>query len=450
MSNPGERKNRRIMRILIVDDEKNLRQVLRIELAAGGAEVEEAENGLKALYLLEKEEYDVVLLDLNMPYLGGIEVLKKMKFLEYPSEVIILTANATISTAVEAMKMGAYDFLTKPFHMEELSPVIEKAYEKKRLRNENLLLKTQLQRQAGRPAIVFRSRLIGDLLETVKKVAQSDFPVLITGESGTGKELIASAIHHGSVRAEGPFVPINCGAVPENMIESELLGFEKGAFTGAHSRKLGLLEVADHGSLFLDEIGDMPLALQVKLLRVIETGRFFRLGGTREVRIDTRIISATNKHLKADMEKGSFRQDLFYRIAAFSVHVPPLRERPEDIPPLVEHVINSNPVCKHKHFSQEALKVIVSYPWPGNVRELQNVIHRALLLSKNDVIEASDLPLDLQQERGTGSMLLEDVEREHILRVFKASGGQRGKAAEALGIDPKTLYRKLEGYGAGK
>ena len=437
------------MKILIVDDEKNLRQVLKIELAAGGAEVEEAENGSKALELLEKYEYDVVLLDLNMPHLSGIDVLKAMKSIECPSEVIILTANATISTAVEAMKIGADDYLTKPFHIEELSRVIEKAYEKKKLRSENILLKTQLQRQAGRSPLVFCSRVMRELLETVRKVSQSDFPVLIAGESGTGKELIAATIHRESGRAGGPFVPINCGAVPENMIESELFGFEKGAFTGAQSKKLGLLEVADQGSLFLDEIGDMPLALQVKLLRVIETGRFFRLGGTREVRVDTRIISATNKDLKAEMEKGAFRQDLFYRIAAFSVQVSPLRERPEDIPLLVEHLINSNPTCKHKRFSQEALNVISRYPWPGNVRELQNVIHRTLLLSKGDLIEAPDLPLDLQEDRGTSSARLEDVEREHILRVFKASGGQRGKTAEALGIDPKTLYRKLESYGVG-
>ena len=437
------------MKILIVDDEKNLRQVLKIELAAGGAEVEEAENGLKALELLEKYEYDVVLLDLNMPHLSGIDVLKTMKSLECPSEVIILTANATISTAVEAMKIGAYDYLTKPFHVEDLSRVVEKANEKKKLRSENILLKTQLERQNARPPLVFSSRVMGELIETVKKVAQSDFPVLITGESGTGKELIATTIHRESRRAGGPFVPINCGAVPENMIESELLGFEKGAFTDAQSRKLGLLEVADQGSLFLDEIGDMPSALQMKLLRVIETGRFFRLGGTREVRVDTRIISATNKDLKAGMEKGSFRQDLFYRIAAFTVHVPPLRERPEDIPLLVEHLIKTDPTCKHMRFSQEAIKVISRYPWPGNVRELQNVIHRALLLSKSDVIEASDFPLDLRGDRGTSSVRLEDVEREHILRVLKASGGQRGIAAEALGIDPKTLYRKLESYGSG-
>ncbi len=363
--------------------------------------------------------------------------------------MIILTANATISSAVEAMKIGAYDYLTKPFHVEDLSRVVEKAYEKKKLRSENILLKTQLERQAARPPLVFSSRVMWELIETVKKVAQSDFPVLISGESGTGKELIATTIHRESRRAGWPFVPSNCGAGPENMIESELFGFEKGAFTGAQSRKLGLLEVADKGSLFLDEIGDMPPALQVKLLRVIETGRFFRLGGTREVRVDTRIISATNKDLKAEMEKGSFRQDLFYRIAAFTVHVPPLRERPEDIPLLVENLIKNNPTCKHMRFSQEAIKAVSRYPWPGNVRELQNVIHRALLLSKSDMIEVSDFPLDLRGDRGTSSVRLEDVEREHILRVLKASGGQRGIAAEALGIDPKTLYRKLESYGAG-
>jgi DNA-binding NtrC family response regulator len=438
------------MKVLIADDEKNIREVLKSELASDHIDVTEAENGMRALEYLEREDYDVLLLDLNMPVLGGIDVLKRMQSLDISTEVIILTANATISTAVEAMKLGAYDYLTKPFHLEELSPIIDKAAEKKKLRSENLRLKTQIQRQTEQRPLIFGSRVMGELVETVSKVAPSDFPVLITGESGTGKELIAAAIHRESKRAGGPFIPINCGAVPENMIESEMLGYEKGAFTGAQSRKLGLLEVADQGSLFLDEIGDMPLALQVKLLRVIETGRFFRLGGTREVKVDTRIISATNKDLKAEMGKGSFRQDLFYRIATFSVHVPPLRERREDIPLLIDHLIASNPVCKHMRFSQEALTVFARYPWPGNVRELQNVVHRALLLSKSEVIEASDLPLDIHGDHGTSSVLLEDVEREHILRVFKATGGQRGKAAEALGIDPKTLYRKLDSYGIGK
>lgn len=435
------------MKLLVADDEKNIRVVLKRELAKEQVVIDEAENGLRALELMEQDEYDVVLLDLNMPGLGGIEVLKKMRSLDIPTEVVILTANATISTAVEAMKLGAYDYLTKPFHLEELSPVIEKAWEKKKLRCENRFLKSQIQRQAGRQHMVFGSKVMQDLLDTVKKVAPSDFPVLVTGESGVGKELIAMTIHRESSRSGGPYIPINCGAIPETMIESELFGYEKGAFTGATARKPGLIEMANDGTLFLDEIGDMPLTLQVKLLRVIETGSFFRLGGSRELKADVRVLSATNKDLKAAAEKGSFRQDLFYRIAAFTLHVPPLRERRDDIPLLVEQLISGNPTCKRKRFSSEAMKVIAAYPWPGNVRELKNVVHRALILSQGDIIGPGDLPGDLAQAPLAASRRLEDVEREHILRVLKESGGQRGKTAEALGINPRTLYRKLADFG---
>ena len=435
------------MRILIVDDEKNLRQVLAIELSVDGDEVDAAEDGVRALELLEKKEYDVVLLDLNMPRMGGIDVLKKIRALDLPVEVIILTANTTVTVAVEAMKLGAYDYLTKPFRLEELSPIIEKAFEKKKLRSENLILKTQLDRKQDNGHIVAKSPAMLELLTTAGKIAASDYPVLITGESGAGKELIASSIHSGSKRLDRPFIAINCGAIPENMIESELFGYEKGAFTGAQARKLGLLEVADKGTLFLDEIGDMPLALQVKLLRVIETGVFYRLGAIREQKVDVRIVAATNKDLKAQIERGSFRQDLYYRISPFIVHILPLRERPEDIPELIDYFIKRSPEFRRKRFSKEALAVLTRYSWPGNVRELQNVIHRALLLSQNDVIEPSDLPLDVCGMQHLGSARLEDVEREHILKVLKASGGQRNRAAEALDIDPKTLYRKLAGYG---
>jgi DNA-binding NtrC family response regulator len=435
------------MKLLIADDEKNIRQVLHTELSADHIEIDEAENGRRALDLLEQGEYDVLLLDLNMPGLGGIEVLKKMKSLDMSTEVIVLTANANVSTAVEAMKLGAYDYLTKPFRLEELSPLIEKAHEKKRLRSENLLLRTQMRRQAECKQLVAESRVMRELLETVNKVAQSDFPVLITGESGAGKELIAARIHRESKRAGGPFVPLNCGAIPENMIESELFGHEKGAFTGAHLKKPGLLEVANNGTLFLDEIGDMPPSLQVKLLRVMETGSFFRLGGTREQKVDVRMLAATNKDLKGEIAKGSFRQDFFYRITGITVPVAPLRERREDIPALIEYFRAGNSAFRQKRFSPEALKTLAAYSWPGNVRELQNVVHRAFLLSKGNVIEPSDLACELSMDQEAVGARLEDIERDHILRILRSVGGQRGKAAEELGIDPKTLYRKLAGYG---
>ena len=435
------------MRILIADDEKNIRELLREELATMATRVAAAENGLQALELLEKNEYDVLLLDLSMPGMDGIDVLKKLKALDISTEVIVLTAHATIQTAVEAMKLGAYDYLMKPFKIAELLPVIEKAYEKKRLRCENLLLKTQVKKQSELPFLIAESPIMRDVIERSRKIAQSDFPALITGESGTGKELIARIIHNASSRADRSYVVINCGALPETMIESELFGYEKGAFTGAAAKKPGLLEIAHEGTLFLDEIGDMPLSLQVKLLRVIETGSFYRLGGTREQQVSVRIISATNKDLKSGIGKGAFREDLYYRISALTVHLPPLRERKEDIIPLIEHCRRGNPAFKQKRFSSDALKILSGHSWPGNVRQLQNVVHHVLLLSKNDLIEPSDLPCDMEGRPGSDSIRLDDLEREHILRVLKQSGGDRNKAADALGIHLRTLMRKLSVFG---
>jgi DNA-binding NtrC family response regulator len=435
------------IRILIADDEKNIRELLRDELAAILMNVVAVNSGPAALAELEKNDYDILLLDLTMPGMDGIEVLKKLKVLDAATEVLILTANATVQTAVEAMKLGAYDYLLKPFKIEELLPIIEKAFEKKKLRTENLLLKTQVKKQSEVSTLIVESQIMRDVIERSKKVALSDFPVLITGESGSGKELIARIIHNASSRAERSYVVINCGALPETMIESELFGYEKGAFTGAQAKKPGLLEIAHEGTLFLDEIGDMPLPLQVKLLRVIETGNFYRLGGTREQQVNVRIISATNKNLKAGIEKETFREDLYYRISALTVHVPPLRERREDIIPLIEHCRRSNPAFQKKQFSDDALAILSRHDWPGNVRELQNVVHHILLLSNHDRIGPADLPGDLGGQSGSGSMRLDDLEQEHILRILKQSGGDRTKAATVLGIHPRTLLRKLNDFG---
>jgi DNA-binding NtrC family response regulator len=435
------------IRILLADDEKNLRTVLNKELSDEGYEVRETDNGSDAAKLLEKDEYDVLLLDLNMPGMDGMEVLKKIKTLELPAEVIILTGHGTVSTAVQAMKLGAYDYLTKPFKTEELKAIVEKAYEKKKILSENLLLRTQIKRQSETQGIVTESPLMLEILKTVKKVAVSDFPIVVYGESGVGKELVARAIHDASPRADGPFIPLNCGAIPETMLESELFGHEKGAFTGAHEKKLGLLEIANNGTLFLDEIGELPPALQVKLLRVIETSRFFRVGGVKEVRVDVKFVSASNKDLRAEVDKGTFRADLYYRISALTLHIPPLRERKEDIPVLVEHFMKKNPAFKQKRFSADALRILSRYAWPGNVRELQNVVHRTLLLTHEDVIVECDLPSDLVACRGAVGKSLAEMEKEHILAVLRETGGHRGKAAEILGIDPKTLYRKLSDYG---
>jgi len=434
-------------KVMIADDEKNIRELLRDVLSPLVSHVVAVENGVKALGLLEKEEFDVLLLDMNMPGLDGIEVLKRTKSQDIPTEVVILTAHASVMTAVEAMKLGAYDYLMKPFKIVELAPVIEKAYEKKKLRNENLLLKTQVKRQWETLSIIAESPAMREVLEMAKKVAGSAYPVLIIGESGVGKELVARTIHGSSARADESYVVINCGAIPENMIESELFGFEKGAFTGAHARKPGLLEIAHQGTLFLDEIGDMPQPLQIKLLRVIETGCFYRLGGTREMKVDVRVLSATNKNLKTEIEKGAFRQDLYYRISALKLVLPPLRDRQEDIVPLIMHFQSRDLAFKQKMFNDPALKILSAYSWPGNVRELQHVVHRALLLSKGNVIGPADLPSDLMMEPGPGSARLDDRERLHVLTVLKKSGGDKIKTAEILGIHPKTLARKLFGYG---
>jgi DNA-binding NtrC family response regulator len=434
-------------RILLADDDKNLRRVLVSELSSEGYDVTEADSGIRAAELLEQDEFDVFLLDLNMPGLSGMDLLKKMEKLQTSAEVIVLTAHATVSTAVEAMKLGAYDFLTKPFKLEELRAVIGKAYEKKKLLRENLLLKTQLKRQSLPHGILTRNSLMFEILQTVKKVATSDLPVLIQGESGVGKELVARAIHDSSSRADKPFIPLNCGAIPETMLESELFGHEKGAFTGAFEKKLGILEIADKGTLFLDEVGELPHPLQVKLLRVIETGRFFRVGGVKEATVDVKFISASNKNLKSAAENGGFRQDLYYRISALTLHIPPLRERRDDIPLLIDHYLKQHPSFKEKKFSPGAMAVLSAYAWPGNVRELQNLVHRTVLLAPGGIIEKCDLPTDLVDCHKPSSMRLADVEREHILAVLKDANGQRRKAAEILEIDPKTLYRKLLEYG---
>lgn len=436
------------MQLLIAEDEKNIRHIIRTELSDQGFEVDEAENGLRALEMLERKEYDVLLLDLNMPVMGGMEVLTQINAREIPTEVIVLTANTALSAAIQAMKLGAYDFLAKPFHLEELTPVIEKAYEKKRLRRENQLLKVQVRRQTDQQVVIADSPVMRDLFDTVRRVATTDVPVLVIGESGTGKEVIASALHRESKRSAGPFIAINCAAIPETMIESELFGYEKGAFTGALTKKLGLLEAANTGTLFLDEIGDMPMPLQVKLLRVIESGRFFRLGSTSEQRTDIRIVAATNKNLEMAIADGQFRADLFYRIASFVLRIPPLRERLDDIPALVEHFKRKHPEFRSKTFSPAALQALASYPWPGNIRELQNVVSRTLVMARGASIGIEDIPCSPVHQTPRKFTRLEDVEREHILKILKESDGHRGNAAKLLGIDPKTLYRKLDGYAA--
>lgn len=438
------------VRVLVVDDDKNLRFVLTTELAEEGFTVEATDDGALALEMVRGQEFDVMLLDLNMPTLGGLEVLRKVRESECLTEIVVLTGHGTISTAVEAMKLGAYDFFTKPFKIEEVAAVIEKAAEKRQLVSENLRLKDQIRREEDKWQIVTGSPLMEATLAAAGKVAATEFTVLILGESGVGKELVARHVHRLSGRADGPFIPINCGAIPENMLESELFGYEKGAFTGAQAKKMGLLEIAGNGTLFLDEIGEMSTKLQGKLLRVIETGAFFRLGGTREVTVSVRFVSATNKNIGEEVREGRFRQDLYYRVGAMTIRVPPLRERKEDIPLLVEHFRERLPDFRAKVFGRKVLDLFREYPWPGNVRELQNVVHRTLLLSPEDVIDHVDLTTDLAAGPRKEMRLLEEIEKAHVLKVFQEEDGHKGRTASVLGIDPKTLYRKLKDYGIGE
>jgi DNA-binding NtrC family response regulator len=445
------------IRVLVADDERNFTQVLKMELGREGYVVDVAVDGREALGRLGASEYDVLVLDLKMPEVPGMEVLREIRSWEAGPEVIVLTGHATVATAIEAMKLSAYDYLTKPCKIEELALLVRKASEKRRLLRENLRLRARVERSEAFPQIVTQDPAMRAVLEMLVKIAPTDSAVLIQGESGTGKELVANAIHQRSRRRDGPFVVINCGALQETVLESELFGHEKGAFTGAVAAKPGLFELADGGTLFLDEIGEVSPAMQVRLLRVIETGRFFRVGGVRERIVDVRILSATNKDLRKVVEASTFRQDLFYRVAMITVSLPPIRDRRGDIPLLVQHILEQQAALGRKTVSPEALDLLTAYPWPGNVRELQHVIRRALILAPTDRIGPEDLPLDLRVRPGllapaapalpAGPLTtLQELERQHIVRVLTEVKGHRGRAAEILGIDPKTLYRKIRAY----
>ena len=440
------------VRVLIVDDEINFSSVVSEELTNEGFYVEQASDGKDALKLLQQGEYDVVLLDINMPQLSGIDVLKKFQRDDLPPEFIMITGYASVQTAIEAMKLGAYDYITKPYRIEKLKTLIAKAWDKRRIRRENIILRTKLKEDDM--VIDTKSPLLLEILEAARKVALTNAPVLISGESGTGKELMARFIHNSSQRANGPFIAFNSGAIPDSILESELFGYEKGAFTGAQTNKPGYFELADRGTLFLDEIGDISPSMQAKLLRSIETNRFFKVGGIKEIEVDIRVVAATNKDLKKEAEAGRFRHDLYYRLAAMNIHLPPLRERKGDIPLLVEGFLESK--RDRKKVDGEVMKRLMAYPWPGNVRELRNVIQRAVILCKDQAITIKDLPLELQNpsqtwwdEKISSSSLppLKILEKQHIKVVMQQVGGHKGKASRILGIDPKTLYRKIKEYG---
>jgi len=443
---------KRPIRVLVADDERNLRELMVRELGRKGHDVEGVSDGEAAVVAMRETPYDVVILDMKMPKKEGIEVLREVAALPDQPQVIVMTGFQEVSTAVEAMKLGAYDFLTKPTKIEELDILIRKAAEKAQLLRDNAALRAHSEGGDGSSAgILTRSPLMHEVLRIVDRVAPTDSAVLVLGESGTGKELVARAIHERSPRADRPFVPIHCGALPREVFESELFGHEKGAFTGAVGTKPGLVELADGGTLFLDEIGEMEADSQVKVLRALETSMFYRVGGTRARRVDVRLVAATNRDLAEAMKTGEFRQDLYYRINTITVKLPPLRDRRGDVPLLAQHFLEAKAAYGSRRLSPSALAALEAYAWPGNVRELLHAIERAVILAKEEEIQPDDLPPEIAGRQDVAAASpgasLEAMERTHIVSTLRQVSGHRGKAAALLAIDPKTLYRKILGYG---
>jgi two-component system response regulator AtoC len=451
-------------KILVVDDEHLIRWTLEQHLGHEGYEVYTAEDGEKALQMVKDLMPDLVLLDNQLPGIQGIEALGRIKEIDKDIIVIMITAHGLLETAVKAMKLGAYDYISKPFNLDEITLVIKKALETVSLREEVKLLKEQQKTAFRSYNIIGKSRAIQGVLDMIQKIAQSDAStVLIQGESGTGKELVARAVHANSSRADKAFMAINCAALPENLLESELLGHEKGAFTDAKAQKKGLLELADGGSVFLDEIGDMPYPMQAKLLRILEDKTFKRVGGVKDIQVDVRIISATNQEIKSLMMENKFRKDLYYRLQVVPIYLPPLRERKEDILPLARHfieVFNLEFRKNVKEISEKAREFLIRYDWPGNVRELKNVIERAMILNSEDILLLEHLPVELvggllpaaspsasSINIPTEGMSLEKVEEELVKQALAAAGGNQSKAADLLGVQRDAFRRRMKKFG---
>jgi DNA-binding NtrC family response regulator len=442
-------------RILLVEDQETTREFVGMILSDAGYEVDSAEDGVKALALLDDEAYELVLTDLKLGDISGIEVLKKAISLDDPPAVIIITAHGTIENAVEAIKIGAYDYLTKPVGSDQLLHSIYRGIDRRRLASRVKKLESQLEHDFRFDNLVAKSSRMRQIIETVRQVAKSDTTVLIEGESGTGKELVARAIHANSRRRNQGFVAINCGALPETLLESELFGYTKGAFTGAVETRKGLLEEADKGSLFLDEIGETSPAFQVKLLRALQEGEIRRVGGNKPITVDVRVIAASNRDIKTLVESGAFRTDLYYRINVISIELPPLRERKQDILPLAEFFIRRHsskrpgpaPGLDHK-----TIALLESYHWPGNIRELENAIERALVLAGSETIEPRDLPLGVQNLNSSSTpgempLSMKEMEKIHIIRILETAGWNQTEASKILGIGYNTLWRKMKEYG---
>lgn len=446
-------------KILIIEDEKNMREILSMLLEGEGYMVVTAPDGTTGIEQLRKDIYDLVITDIKMPGCDGFDVLREAKEISPETLVIMITAFGTTESAVEAMKLGAYDYIHKPFKIDEIRLVVKNAIEKKRLRGEVSVLREKIRTTYELGNIFYKSAKMQELLRTLPKIAETNSNVLITGESGTGKEFFATALHNLSPRKENNFVAINCASLPEGLLESELFGHMKGAFTGAVSNKQGLFEIADKGTLFLDEIGDMPLSLQAKLLRVLENGTFRRVGGTGDIKVDVRIIAATNKNLKEEIETGRFREDLFYRLNVIPIHLPALRERKEDIPLLVDYFIKKFSKSPKK-ISPGAMKIFMDYPWKGNIRELENVIERIILMTDHDEIAVSDIPADLMSAPSESSGLpsltkdgidldsiIAEVEKRYLMDALRLSSGSKTEAAKLLNITFRSFRHRLHKYG---
>jgi len=446
-------------KILVVDDERSHRQMIDAVLSAEGYEIAQADSGQAAIDAVAEKFYDLVIMDIRMPALGGIEALKKIKTISPGIPIIIMTAYASVSTAVDALKSGASDYLTKPLDIEELRILVTKTLRIHQLEEENIYLKERLNDRFDFSSIIGQSPAMNDLFETMALVAPSEATALIVGESGTGKELIANAIHQNSPRKDRPLITVNCAALPETLLESELFGHEKGAFTGAIARKFGRFQLAHESSIFLDEIAEMAPATQAKILRVLQEREFEPLGSTQTIKIDTRVIAATNKNLEDEIAAGRFREDLYYRLNVVTLDVPPMRERREDIPYLADFFLKQY-ADKNRRliqgFAPRATDLLMRYNWPGNVRELENVIERAVIMSRGEVITPLEFPNDLQEldQELKNSQInlapgrsLKEVEKEMILRTLEETGGNRTHAARILGITRRTLQLRLKDYG---
>jgi len=439
-----------MMHILVVDDEESQRTLLAGFLEKKGYTVTLAASGKAAIEKNRITGFDLAILDLKMPEINGIETMTQMKEIDPETYFIILTGYGTIESAVEAMKLGAYDYLNKPINLDELELLIERIREEQITHRELEVLREKIEEEFETESFVAESKKMKEVLSLISRVAKADSTVLIHGESGTGKELVARLIHHASNRKNNRFIPISCAALPETLLESELFGYERGAFSGAEKRKIGKFELAHRGTLFLDEIGDLPIGIQVKLLRVLQEFTFERLGSNTPIKVDVRLISATNQSLTEKISQGTFREDLYYRLNVISVELPPLRERKEDIKPLVEHFISKyccRDKTKIKGISKDALDSLLRYSWPGNVRELENVIERAVVLCRGDLIESRDTPLKTELDKKLyDAESLHEVERMHIKMILRTTDWNLSEAAKRLGIHRNTLRLKMKEY----